>query len=389
MKIERWLVLAGVTALLFGCGKTPSPAAAPDPVPAAKADIRGSEEILKLSAEEVGRAGIRIEILAETRIRDQLAVTATVRANEDRYAHVAPRVPGRLVRVYAKLGDTVKAGQALALLDSVEVGESHAAYLQALSEANVARAAFDRAERLHREEVIPAKEYQRTRADNEKAQAALRAAADRLRLLGTLPGGEIGEPAVSTFPLSAPNAGTVVEKHAVLGELAKPDASLFTIADLSVVWVEADVAEKDLARVTLGADAAISVGAYPGESFKGRVAYIGQLLDKDTRTARSRIEVANPARRLLPGMFAGAVIYGGESAKALAVPESALTLIQGMPVVFVEEAGGFEARPVEIGERTGGRAIVTSGLKAGERVVVAGAYALKARKLKSQIGDSH
>ena len=389
MRIERWIGTMVFVAVLGGCSREPAPPPGAAAKPAAKEDTHAGEDLLKLSDEELKQAGIRTEALAETQLQDQLAVTATVHPNEDRFAHVAPRVPGRLVRVHAKLGDRVKAGQALAVLDSVEVGEAHAAYLQSLSEANVSRAAFERAERLHKEEVIPAKDYQRTRADYEKAQAAMRAAADRLRLLGTVPKGDVGQPAVSTYSLLAPYTGTVVEKHAVLGELAKPDVSLFTIADLSVVWVEADVAEKDLARVRMGASAVVTVAAYPADSFKGRVTYVGGVLDKATRTARSRIEVPNAAGRLMPGMFATAAIQGGGATKVLAVPEAAVTLIQGLPTVFVEEAAGFEARAVDLGARSGGQVVVKSGLKAGELIVVEGVYALKARKLKSQIGEGH
>lgn len=389
MSIEKWIATAAALAMLAGCDRTPAPPAPPPKAAAAKADTHAGEDLIKLSADELKQAAVRVDPLAETALQERFDVTATVHANEDRFAHVAPRVPGRLVRVHAKLGDHVKAGQTLAMLDSVEVGESHAAYLQALSEANVSRTAHERATRLHKEEVIPAKEYQRIRADFEKAQAALRAAADRLRLLGTTPRGEVGQAAVSTYPLTSPNSGTVVEKHAVLGELAKPDTSLFTIADLSVVWVEADVAEKDLGRIRVGAPAVVTVAAYPSEQFGGRVTYVGGILDKTTRTARSRIEVPNPAGRLLPGMFASASIQSGKSAMVLAVPEAAVTLIQGLPTVFVEEAAGFEARSVELGERSGGNVVVKAGLKAGELVVVQGVYALKARKLKSQIGEGH
>ncbi|HTE16208.1 MAG TPA: efflux RND transporter periplasmic adaptor subunit, partial [Burkholderiales bacterium] len=168
-----------------------------------------------------------------------------------------------------------------------------------------------------------------------------------------------------------------------------PDEPVFTIANLSVLWIEADIVEKDLARVHRGANAKVSVTAYPNEVFAGKVTYVGAMMDKETRTVRARIEVPNPKGELKPEMFATATIATDSARKALALPESAVTLIKGLPTVYVEEGAGFEARSIEIAERVGGRVIVKSGVKAGELVVIGGVYALKAKQLKSQIGEGH
>lgn len=371
---------------LAACGAEQPATPAKGDAKATKADEHAGENLIKLSEEELKRAGVRVEAVEETALSGELTLTANVQPNHDALAHVAPRVPGRIVAVYAKLGDRVKAGQALALLDSLEVGEAHSAWLQASSEAKLAAAAFERAEKLHAEQVMPTKDWQRARFEHEKARAQLAAAADKLRMLGIAPQ---GDRARSTFPVLAPIAGTITDKHAVLGELAKPDESLFTVANLSTLWIEANVAEKDLAAVRVGAAAKVTVAAWPGQPFPGRVAYVGATLDKDTRTVLARIEVANPEGRLKPEMFASVTVPTGTETKALSLPESAITMIQGLPTVFVEEGAGFEARPVELGERAGGRVAVKSGVKAGELVAVEGVYALKARALKSQISSGH
>lgn len=387
IKISMTLTVLACLALLAGCGKH-------DEHPehgkagAQKADEHAGERIM-LGEDERKRAGVRVAALQEGELAGEITLTATVKPNQDRLSHVAPRVPGRIVAVYAKLGDGVKAGQPLALLDSLEVGEAHSVYLQAASEATLAAAAFERAERLKAEEVMPAKDWQRARFEHEKARAQLAAAAEKLRMLGVQPSGKSGGRAASTFPVYATHAGTVTEKHAVLGETAKPDESLFTVADLTTLWIEANVAEKDLAAVRMDAAAMVSVAAWPGETFPGRIAYVGATVDKETRTIAARIEVANQDGRLKPGMFATANVATGGARKALLVPESAVTLLQGLPTVFVEEGGGFEARPVELGERSGGRVTIRSGVSAGERVVQEGVYALKARALKAQIGSGH
>ncbi len=372
---------------LAACGGA-QPGAAPSAA-AAASEPKGKEEGgLKLSADEAQRAGIKLETLAEKAYADTVTVTATIRPNQDRIAQVAPRVEGRIVSVAATLGQEVRAGQVLAVLDSFALGEAHSALQRAQAAQRVAQADYQRAESLSAEEIIPQRELQRARAALETAGAELRAAADRLRLLGGT--AAAGRHAESTFPVVAPLAGTVVMRKANIGELGSPAQPLFQVADLSTVWIEANLTEDKLARVRKGAAATVTVGAYPNERFAGRVTYVASMLDKDSRTTPARIEVPNKDGRLKPEMFASATIETGQArAPALSVPSGAVMLLQGQPTVFLAENGGYEPRPVETGEKSGGRTVVTSGLKAGDQVVAEGAYALKARLLKSQIGEGH
>ena len=347
-----------------------------------------AEAELTLTSEEAARAGIKVEEVKPQALGETLTVTATIRPDADRLAHVAARIEGRITSVPAKLGDKVRAGQTLATLDSVAVGEAHAAFNEAQAELGIAEADFKRAESLNAEEIIPRKDYLRAKADRDKAAAALRAAADRLRLLGGSP--NASGSAVSAFAVTAPFAGTVIEKKATLGELASPSEPLFSIADLSRVWIQADLPESALAKVRIGANAKVTVPAYPGEVFAGRVGHIGASLDKDTRTVAARIEVANADGRLKPEMFATATIeVAGDKREAISLPDAAIVLMDGKPTVFVYRQGAYEAVQVEPGERIGGRTVLKSGLLAGDQVVTSGSYALKARKLKSQLGHGH
>jgi cobalt-zinc-cadmium efflux system membrane fusion protein len=410
LAIALTIALAPLT--LAGCGKpepTPTATAQAAAKPGAAADKavakagekqgehseagHGDADQLKLTAEAIEAAGIKTEEIAEAEIVDQLIVTATIRPNQDRITHVSPRVSGRIVKVQAKLGDPVKAGQTLAVLDSLEVGEAHSAYLQTKTQVAVAKADFERAEKLHGDQIIAQKDHLRAHAEFEKAKASFAAASDKLRMLGVNAAPADDGRAVSTFPLSTPFAGTVIEKHAILGELAQPDKSIFTVADLSRLWIEANLFEKDLGRVKTGADAVVTVDAYPGEAFQGKLTYIAAVVDKESRTVQARVEVANPGGRLKPEMFATAAIRTtgtkGGAGKALLLPQEAVVLMQGQPTVFVAEGDGFEPRPVELGDKLRGKVVIKSGIKSGEKVVTAGTYALKARLLKSQIGDSH
>jgi cobalt-zinc-cadmium efflux system membrane fusion protein len=370
---------------LAGCGK----GGAKDEHAGEKEEAHSeAESELTLTSEEAARAGIKVEEVKPQPLGETITVTATIRPDADRLAHVAPRIEGRITAVPAKLGDKVRAGQALAMLDSVAVGEAHAAWIEAQAELGIAEADYKRAESLNAEEIIPRKDYLRAKADRDKAAAALRAAADRLRLLGGSP--NASGTAVSAFAVTAPFAGMVIEKKATLGELASPSEPLFSVADLSRVWIQADLPESALAKVRIGANAKVTVPAYPGEHFSGRVGHIGAALDKDTRTVAARIEVANADGRLKPEMFATATIeVAGDKREAISLPDAAIVLMDGKPTVFVYAQGAYEAREVEPGERSGGRTVLKSGLLAGDQVVTSGSYALKARKLKSQLGHGH
>lgn len=403
MKLSHWHSIAAllITSMLVGCGK--GQPAAPErreqteqkrpssETPAGKKETpsaaEGEKGKLTLPAEVARAAGITTAPLQVTDVNEQLVVTASIGANQDRYAHIAPRVAGRIVNVMGKLGDKVRAGQTLAVIDSVEVGEAQSAYAQAVSEHELAKASAQRADKLYADQIIPQKDYLRAKGDLEKSAAILRAAADRRQALGIA---RASSPLTnaSTFAVSAPFAGTLVEKKAVLGELAQPDKMLYAVADLSNVWIETNLYEKDIAKVRVGAPVLITVAAYPDQTFSGKVTYVSNVMDKESHTIKARVEVSNPGERLKLDMFASASISTAGTNSKLLLPEQAVVLIQGQPTAFVLEDGGYESRAIEIGEKLRGKVVVKSGITAGENVVTAGAYALKARMLKSQIGDA-
>jgi cobalt-zinc-cadmium efflux system membrane fusion protein len=383
------LIASAMLTLMAGCSSSDTPPKATEAA-SAKAAAHDDKDGLKLSEEEAKRAGITLETIALQSAPDAVAVTATITANLDRMARIAPRVDGRVLAAPASLGDRVRAGQVLATLDSPALGEAHSTLLRTLAAHRVAQADLQRAQALSADEIIPQRELLRAQGEADKVAAELRAAQDRMRMLGASPSAQASDPAQSSFALTSPFAGTVIQKKASVGELATPADPLFTVADLSTVWVEASLPEAALARVRTGARASVSVGAYPEERFDGRVTYVGNVLDKDTRSVTARIEVRNPDGRLKPEMFATARIETGASAKpALSVVDGAIVLLQGQPTVFVVEHGGYEARPVELGDKVEGRTLIKSGLADGDQIVSAGAYALKARLLKSQISDEH
>ena len=339
---------------------------------------------LVLTEEEMRQAGIKIETVELQTMAELVTLTATITPNQEQIAKVLPRLPGRISSVAVAQGARVKAGQTLAVLVSSELGEARSAYLQSRSETNLAEAALARAEGLVREEIIPQKDYLRAKSDAERARAMLRAAEDKLSLFGVALLSAESRDARAAYPLVAPFAGTVIERKAVVGEQAQVDQALFTVADLSTVWIEADAFEKDLAKLSIAGTARITVAAYPNEAFVGKLIYLGDTMDKATRTVKARIEAPNPDGRLKPGMFASAILRSNTTTQALVVPEQAVSLYQGQQAVFVEASGGFVPRAVEAGPAIGGKVTIKAGLASGERIVAAGSYALKARLLKSQ-----
>lgn len=379
-----WLVALSVLA---GCAEKET--APPEQKPAETQEHdEGQENLIKLSAEEARVAGIRVEKISMQSAPQRIIVTATIQANQDKLANVAPLVSGRITAVTAKLGDGVKRGRTLATVNSVEVGEARSAFATAQSGLALAQANFERAQRLFKEQIVAQKDYLKARAELQQAQAGARASRERLAVYGLSGGSTRG---ASLVPVVAPISGTVIEKDAVIGELSGPDKSLFTIADLSTVWIEASLSERDLGKIAPGAAAGVIVTAYPNETFHGRITYLSSTVDADTRTVKARIEVPNPAARLKPNMFASAAIETAASrtVTSMRVPNDAVVLLQGQPTVFVAKGDGFEPRAVQTGERSSTSTEIKSGIANAESVAVSGAYALKARMLKSQIGDEH
>ncbi|MDP3857754.1 MAG: efflux RND transporter periplasmic adaptor subunit [Stagnimonas sp.] len=395
LRLTAFAIAMATTLAIAGCGKgAKDEHAAEGDKHAEHAGGEGKKEEhkepeeLTLTTEEAQRAGVKVEEIKPSAMGATIAVTATIQPSQERLARIAPRIEGRITSTPAKLGDAVKAGQTLATLDSVAVGEAHASWVQAQAELRIAESDFKRAESLVADEIIPRKDFLRAQAEREKAAANLRNAADRLRLMGGTPNARGS--GVSGFVVTAPFAGTVIEKKATLGGLASPAEPIYTVADLSRVWILADLPESALAKVRVGARASVTVPAYPQQTFEGRVGHIGAGVDKETRAVSARIEVGNQDRRLKPEMFATASIeVAGDSRGVLSLPDEAIVLMQGQPTVFVFEQGAYAMRVVEPGERAGGRTVLKSGIKPGEQVVTSGTYALKARKLKSQLGHGH
>ncbi|MFO1319016.1 MAG: efflux RND transporter periplasmic adaptor subunit [Burkholderiales bacterium] len=386
MNTNLTLILASLilTALFPGCDRPTHSPSRVSTSPQSAAEEKSAEASSDLTPAP------KTEVIAPRTVSGRVVVTATVHQDHHLVAQAKPRTLGRILQVLVHVGDPVRRGQSLAILDSVDVGEARLALRQARAQSEFAETEFTRVSQLVDEEVLPRKELVRAAADREKARAGLDAARARFRMLGLDPRQSPSDAQdVSSFVLVSPLSGIVTEKTAVAGELAAPDRALFTVSDLSNIWVEGNLSDQQIRQVRAGAPAEVTVDAYPGDVFQGKVAYLASSLDPVTRTLLARVEVSNRDLRLKPQMFARMQIVTTDSTPRIAVPTASVVLVQGEPSVFVADGRGFTPRPVDTGETIGERIVIRHGLSPGDRIAVSSVFELKSRLLKSQIGDEH
>jgi len=299
--------------------------------------------------------------------------------------------------VLVTLGDKVTKGQKLLVLDSLELGELKARYLQAAAKVRLTEANFQREKKLFEAHIAPQKDMIEAETAYQEAIISFKACEDLLRLHGLSPQEierlkEEPDAVKSTFPIMSPIDGEIIERYkAFVGEMVDPHIELFTIADLSTVWVIVDIYEKDLARIKKGLPAVVTVAAYPRETFHGVITYISSLLDASTRTVKARVEIDNQGGKLKPEMFATISILTEERERVFTIPTEAVQTDGEHSFVFVVLGNGrFEKREITLGRETETLSEVIAGLKENEVVVTEGSFLLKAEMEKERFGvDRH
>jgi cobalt-zinc-cadmium efflux system membrane fusion protein len=320
---------------------------------------------------------------------DTVTVLGELRVNEDAYAEVGSPIPARVSRVMAAPGDTVTVGQPLVELESADVGRARAAVNTAKARLHLARQTVERRRGLAADQIVPQREMQASEAELAQAEAEYRAAQEALTAVGAAGGG-----GGAKFVLSAPVAGTVIDRTALRGRMTDSEHPLFIVGDLRRLWLIVHAFERDALRMRTSTTARVTFPALPGQSFSGTITRIGSRVDPTSRTIDVRIEVDNPSGVLRPGMSASASVPIGDSNETVvAVPMEAIQRHPQGWCVFIpgEEEGHFEMRTVGRGRDLGGEVEIISGLRAGERVVVEGAFLLKAEADKARGGgeDEH
>jgi len=358
-------------------------------------DHEEGPQVVELTPKAIASARIVVSAAEESTLTKDMSLPARITLDPRREAIVSAWIAGQVDTITVRPGESVKTGQRLAQVQSPDLGTAVAAFRTAQARDQAADARLERLKRLEADGVSSRAQVLEAEADHAEAEGALEAAEERLRILGIpLKFGDPhkGEHFPSRVPVRSPIAGTVLTATASVGERVEPGQALFRVGALDEVWLLLDLYERDLAAVSKGQSVKFSVEAWPGESFEGEVAQVGDWIEPDARTVEVRVVVANPEHKLKPNMFATAQLSADTEVRerGIVLPADAVQQIDGADVVFVEgEAGHFEARNVVVAERTPNRVRLASGLGAGERVVTEGAFTLRSELEKGELGEGH
>lgn len=340
---------------------------------------------IELTDAQVKASGVTIETAGGATITSSLQLPGEIRFNQDRTAHVVPRVAGIVEAVPANLGQTVKKGAILAVISSTTLSEQRSELLAAQKRVEFARTAYAREKQLWEEKISAQQDYLQAQQDLREAEIALQNAQQKLKALGANASSNGG---LNRFEIRAPFDGMVVEKHITLGESIKEDVNIFTLSDLSTVWAEIAVPAKDLDQVRVGAEAIVRATTSQTQA-AGKVGYVGSLIGEQTRTATARVVLPNPQGAWRPGLYVNVELASSQAQVPVAVPVEAVQTIEDKPVVFLRVPGGFVAQPVATGRSNGKLVEITQGLKPGVQVAGAGSFVIKAELGKGSAEHAH
>ncbi len=389
----RYLITAALATsiLITGCSRKEEKVAEDkSTAPAAKEAAHSDASTLRIEQTMLRDLRITTSAVEQRSGGESASILGELNPDETAYAEVGAPVVSRIVKVNVTPGQSVRAGQVLAILQNSDVGKARSEAISAQARLDLANRTLERKRRLGAERIVAQREIQEAEANVESAGAEVRASKATLRSLGV--SGTDAEHLTDdpTFALRAPVSGTVIDRDAVQGQLADPSKPLFRIGNLSHLWLTVHAFERDALRVRTGSKARITFPALPNRSFNGKVTLVGKQVEVDSRTVPVRIEIDNRDGSLRPGMSATAwLTVGQDTGEVLAVPAPSLQRLAEQWVVFIPKSEiEFEIRQVGRGRDLGGEVEILSGLKPGETVVVDGAFLLKAQAERSQ-GEDH
>lgn len=382
-RMSERLMIALFAGSLVACRPAPpEKAAAAAERPRTEPTPLPDRGMVRISDEMLRDLHVTTAPVEEHRGAEAASMLGELGVNENRYAEVGVPLQARITRLLAVQGQRVREGDGLAVLQSGDLARARSAVATANARVDLARRALERRRSLNAERIVPTREVQEAESELRAAEAEARSANAAIQALGITASSE-DDP--STVIVRSPASGVVIERRAVLGGMADPEHPIFTIADLTSLWLTVHAFERDAVRIRVGETARITFAALPGRTFTGDVSFIGRTVDPQSRTVPVRVEMPNPDGLLRPGMAATAWLpVGDERGVLLAVPAAALQRVRDRWCVFLPRDGStFEIRPVGRGRDLAGEVEIVSGLKAGDTVVVDGAFLLKAETEKS------
>jgi cobalt-zinc-cadmium efflux system membrane fusion protein len=385
------VALATLVALgVAGCArKQESKEAGSQPPSTAASEPARAGNLVQVSEEMLRDLRITTSKVEQHRGGESSSLLGELGVNKNAYAEVSAPMAARVISLRAVEGQHVRLGDALATLESGELARARGELATAEARRDLAQRALERKRGLNAEQIVPTREVQEAENETIAADAQVRGARAGLQALGAPDRAAEGASA-SSLVLRSPVNGVVLERTLALGQTADPSKPLFRIGDLSTIWLTVHAFERDAVRLRPGAPARITFAALPGRTFDGTIALIGQSVDADSRTVAVRIDLPNRGGLLRPGMSATAWLPVGEQGTMLAVPAAAVQRVRDRWCVFIPRDGRtFEIRPIGRGRDIAGEVEILSGLRAGEPIVVDGAFLLKAETERSSAEGEH
>lgn len=344
------------------------------------------EEKLVLTDAQIKAAGVTIQIARASRIKTGIMLPGEIRLNEDRTAHIVSRLPGIVESVSANLGQHVKAGDVLAVIASTTLSAQRSELLAAKKRLAFAKITLEREKKLWEEKITAEQDYLQAQQVMREAEIAVENTSQQLAAVGVNPN-EPPTDALNRYEIRAPFDATVIEKHITLGEAIGENTNIFTLSDLSIVWVEIIISTKDLHTVQVGAKAIIKASGF--DSQRGSVSYVGALLGAQTRTATAKVSLTNPQMAWRPGLFVNVEIISSEIEVPIAVSSEAVQTINNKPTIFAKVPGGFIPQAVTLGRSDGQLTEIISGIKAETAYAATGSFVLKSELGKSNAEHGH
>lgn len=400
------LILGAVALFLSGCAGSPKPDSKGEAAKAEKPAEAGEAmpDTVTLGTAAMAEAGIATWTVQTVDLEHLLLLNGAVEHDENRFLQLASNVRGRVAAIPVDLGARVRRGDPVLVLESVDLARAREEYLKETAGLRVASRVYDRAKLLIAEKAISASEFQAREGDYQMKKASAQVAERALHLFGDsqeqieilqqsiVSDGNPHQGERPQITIRAPFDGQITERKVAPGTLVEALQPLLTLTNLSSVWVFLQAYEKDMALLKNGLPVTIRSEAYPQETFKGRVDFLGSIVEPTTRTVRVRATVNNPGEKLRPGMFIRAQVDvpkpDGEAKKILAVPQSALQTLEGRTTIFIQiKPGVFVRRAVETGHTFEGFTEVLAGIRVGDLVVTEGSFVLKSEFARASLAE--
>lgn len=361
---------------------------------------------LHLSPQQQKEWGIVVGSAAMQDVASKIKLPGILSLNQNKTAHISSLIGGKVASLAVDLGDRVQKGQLLLTINSPEFAQAQADFLQTVAKLNLSRKEYERAKLLLKERAIEEREFLRREAEFEKLSTEVGGLGAILHSYGfdheqtekliekcasRKPDDDLCELADPNLAVLSPLSGTIIFRDVIIGEHVEPNKILFTASELSTLWALLDAYEKDLPFISKDSQVTLHSSLYPDKEFAGKITYISNTIDEKLRTIKIRVEVKNDDGLLKPNMYIQGIVENkAVGQKLLAVPEEAVQTLNGEKIVFIlEDKDIFAVQHVELGKKVGNTRIIANGLEEGQKIVVQGAFNLKAELNKGTFGHAH